>query len=207
MVAAAAADAEKMKKLEYIARVEQEARINLTRELQDLKEAHGKEVEYLTKRFEDVKNALMLQQSDAILKQSEIQAEIGQWVDEFQNLRGVVMTNNELQGQVERLNEALQIQEHDLLTKDDEIRRLKDALRGDFDAEDSCQDEMEGSLVVSKKRAQRAAKHDASCAENSTPGDSGAGRKGGEREMGASGGSSPDEDGWMLQKEQVQGRK
>jgi len=196
MVAAAAADAEKMKKLEYIARVEQEARINLMREMQEEKEAHGKEVEFLKKQFEDVKKTLMLQQSDALVKQSEIQAEIGRWVDEFENLRGLVMTNNELQTEMERL-------EHELSTKDDEIRKLKDALRGDLDAESSSQDETEGSLVVSKRRVQRAAKPNASWAENSTPGETGGGHKGGDSEMGVSGGSTPDEDEWLLQKAQV----
>jgi hypothetical protein len=192
-VAAAAADAQKIKALEHVARVEQEVRINLQKELHEVKEAHRKEVQHLTKHFEEVKHALMMQHLDAMRKQSEIQEDIARWVEEFQNLSGVVKANSELQAQMDRLSETCQAQAQELLSKDEMIYDLKNALRGEVDGQSISQDENEGILTVSKKRALLTAKPGVIRAEDSTPGGSEESRTGGgsEKDLLASGGNTP----------------
>jgi hypothetical protein len=191
MVAAAAADVLKIKALELVARVELEARTNLQKELHEVKETHKKEVKHLTKHFEEVKHALMVQQLDAMRKQSQIQEDVARCVEEFQNLSGTVKANNELQAQMERLSETCQAQEQELLSKDEMIYHLKNALRGEFDDQSSSQDENEGILIVSTKRGQRTVMPSAIQVEESAPEGSEESRTGGDSEKVASGGKTP----------------
>ena len=120
-VSGAPPEAEKIKKLEFIARSEQEGRIHLERKLEEAKTVHGQ----LHAQLEDVKQALAAQHADAVDKQILIQQEIQRWAGEFEDLRTLVILGNQAQT---KMQDELDHYKHTVRCREAEIEELRQDL-------------------------------------------------------------------------------
>lgn len=112
-----ATEAEKIRKLEFIARSEQEGRILLERKLEEAKTVHHQ----LRVQLEDVKQALAAQHTEAVDKQILIQQEIQRWAGEFEDLRTLVILGNQAQT---KMQNELEHHRHAVECREAEIKEL-----------------------------------------------------------------------------------
>ena len=157
--------AAKIRKLEYIARSEQEGRVHLEHKLDEAKRVHGQ----LHAQLEAVKQALAAQHAEAVDKQILIQHEIQRWAKEFEDLRTLVILGNQaqtkMQDEMEHYRNEIEIRDAELLAVRQQRADSDEALRElELEYERLLSSTMEGNgtecLPTCYQHATGAAEHD-----------------------------------------------
>jgi len=115
------AEAAKIRKLEYIARSEQEGRVHLEHKLDEAKREQGQ----LHAQLEEVKQSLAAQHAEAVDKQILIQHEIQIWAKQFEDLRTLVILGNQAQT---KMQDELDYYRNEVETRDSELLAVRQQL-------------------------------------------------------------------------------